>query len=216
MKTKIIKLTQTKENSKSFPPGLYNLQNWQENIPCSYAIFPHLEHIQRPPDDTEKLYSSASQLKLLGEKKPFLISCHLGFPPLPVFCQTSKSILQVMANRLANLSKPELFDSFDTDLCVYVCMCVCILRVLPVSHYRKDTVMGPQQFKQGPHYNARSVSFALWHVMTDSFSAPSQSKQRAHTEKLKGFTPSRAIHRLPATLHSEQRPDTTAALWFLI
>lgn len=25
-----------------------------------------------------------------------------------------------MANRLANLSKPELFDSFDTDLCVCV------------------------------------------------------------------------------------------------
>ena len=120
-----------------------------------------------------------------------------------MFLSDIKVNLQVMVNRLANLSKPERFDSFDTDLRVCVCVCeymrvhACVLRARPVSHYRKDTVEGPQQFKQGAHCNARSASFALWHVMTDSFSALSQSKHCPHTE-LKG---PRMIHCLLTTLN---------------
>lgn len=121
-----------------------------------------------------------------------------------------------MANRLANLSKPGRFDTFDTDLCA--CVCVCILRALPVSHYRKDAVKGPWQFKQVAHYNARSVSFALPHVMTGSFSAAGQNKHCPRTESWKISPPPRwsTDDPLPSTVEPKQPPDSATVLWFLI
>lgn len=49
-----------------------------------------------------------------------------GISSSPNVLSDIKVNLQVMANRLANLSKPERFDSFDTDLCLCMCVRVCV------------------------------------------------------------------------------------------
>lgn len=114
----------------------------------------------------------------------FLFLFSLGISSLPLHVLSDiRNNLQVMVNRLALR-----FDGFDADARVCVCMSE---RPRAVSRYRKSTVEGgPGQFRQVAHYNARSTSLALWHVMTDGFSAASQNKQCPHTqEKHRGLGP---------------------------
>lgn len=125
-----------------------------------------------------------------------MISCHLGFP-LPRCLVRHQSQLQVMANRLANLSKPERF------VCVRVCarastgprMC----------HITERTLLrGPSSLNKWQSEECELAGFALGRVMTDSFSAPGQNKH--------GFAPPQDDPRLRSALDPKQPPDTATAL----
>lgn len=152
------------------------------NISCAAVQFSLVSYVFLPSGEQEKLHSLVIHLKLV--KKAIFDFLSFGISSLPPVLSDIKVNLQVMVSRLANLSKPERFDSFDTDLCVCLCLCVCVCipRAQPVSHYRNDTVKGPLLFKQVACYNAGSAGSALRHVVTDSFSAVGQNKHRLHIE----------------------------------
>lgn len=201
-----------KKSCKCFHQGgVISKRNWRENIPRLAAIFPSSRTFA-----ASRRHGKAPFIRVpsptVGGKKAIFDFLSFGISSSPDVLSDIKVNLRVMANRLANLSKPGFFDSFDTDLrvceCASACVCVCV-RALPVSRYRKDTVEGPLQFKQVARYNARSAASALWHVMTEGFSAASQS--RYHAERRQASPPWRWPTDETRRSHPNPKPPPASA-----
>lgn len=184
------------------------------------AIFPLLIRFQ-PSGDTEELYSPVSPSKKTLRKRHFWFPAIWDFLFPPRCFVRHQNNLQVMVNRLANFSKPGRFDSFDTDLCVYICVCVracvCILKALPVSRYRKNTVKGPRQFRQVAHYNAKEREFCTL-TRNDRWFQCSEPKQTVSTlaENTEiSPPPGRSTDdTLPSTAKPKRPPDSATVLSF--
>lgn len=92
MKMKIIKLTgiKTKQNCKRFHQDCIISKKLTWKYPVLHCNFPSFRAFSVSRRHRKALFIRVPS-KTVG-KRPFLISCHLGFPLSPVFCQTSKSI----------------------------------------------------------------------------------------------------------------------------
>lgn len=130
----------------------------------------------------EKLYSSHVPPKTVGKKVIFDFPS-FGISSSPTVLSDIKANLQVMANRSANLSKPALFESLDTDACV----------TLQEGRCQRAPVVSTSA-----HHNARCASFRR--VMTDHFSALGQNKHQPRREILPQPDDPRTNHPPPPPL----------------